>query len=261
MNGAAVLMVVACGGCTQAGGRTASVPSPLARQELRIAHGVAVELVWLPPGEFQMGSEPDEPDAGVDQRPKHLVKLTRGFWIGRYEITNRQYRCFRPEHRSAGLGGEKGDFNGDQQPVVCVSLDDARDFCRWVSERTGRKVRLPTEAEWEYACRAGTTTQFSFGDDPSRLDDYGWYAANSGGCSHPVGRKRANPWGLHDMHGNVAEWVSDVFAYYPGGPRVDPAGPPGQGQHFWRECSWSSQAYEARCAHRGDRGPSNHRAA
>lgn len=258
---AAGFVLVLAGCCTASQQGANRRPKPLDTMHLALPGGESIELVYLPPGVYRRGSDPHEPDAGVDQQPKHTVTLTRGFWIGRYEVTNKQYRLFRPDHVSYGIGGERGEFNADNQPVVCVSYHDAVAFCRWASEQTGRVVRLPTEAEWEYACRAGTTTQFSFGDDYALLDEYGWYAGNSGGHSHPVGLKKPNPWGLHDIHGNVAEWVSDVFAYYPPGPLVDPTGPAGDGPRFWRECSWSSQPYEARCAQRSERGPAEHKAA
>jgi formylglycine-generating enzyme required for sulfatase activity len=128
--------------------------------------------------------------------------------------------------------------------------DDVEAFIKWASEKTGKKLRLATEAEWEYASRAGSTGRYCFGDDPALLTEYGWYAGNSDWVTHPVGQKKPNRWGLYDMHGNVAEWVSDWYAYYPGGPQTDPTGPPAGGAHAWHECSWSSKPYECRCSQR-----------
>ena len=216
---------------------------------VRLPGGSAMRFVWCPPGKFVMGASPGDLYQGIDEKA-HEVTLTRGFWLGKFEVANREFRQFRPAHRSWGVGGEKGEFNHDDQPVVCVDLADAEAFCRWLSQQTGRAFRLPTEAEWEYACRAGSTNRYCFGNDTNTLSDYGWYSANSGWVSHPIGLKKSNAWGLHDMHGNVAEWVSDWYGYYPGGPQTDPKGPPSGSQHCWRECSWSSKAFEARCSQR-----------
>jgi hypothetical protein len=208
-----------------------------------------MRLVWVPPGQFLMGAPVHEPDREMDE-VQHQVTLTRGFWLGKFEVSNREFRAFRPAHRSWGMQGEKGEFNGDQQPVVCVDAADAKAFCRWAAQQTGRPIRLPTEAEWEYACRAGSTNAYGFGDDRRQWGDYAWIAANSGGHTQPVGLKKPNAWGLHDMHGNVAEWVHDFYTYYPGGPQTDPKGPAQSKSHAWRECSWSSQPFECRCATR-----------
>ncbi len=133
---------------------------------------------------------------------------------------------------------QKGDH-----PVVCISWPDAMAFCEWLSKRDGRTYRLPTEAEWEYACRAGTTTAYSFGDDESDVKGYGWYAGNSRGTTHPVGAKRPNPWGLFDLHGNVAEWCMDWYGTYPRSTLTDPSGPDRGSGRIIRGGSWADDLH------------------
>jgi formylglycine-generating enzyme required for sulfatase activity len=232
-----------------ASGAAGPAGRPGDEMRVELPGGLALRFVWVPPGRFVMGAPAGEPDREIDEA-QHEVTLTRGFWLGKFEVSNREFRAFRPGHRSWGMQGEKGEFDGDDQPAVCLDAADADAFCRWAAAGTGRPIRLPTEAEWEYACRAGSTGAYCFGDDRSLLGQYAWIAANSDGHTHPVGRKKPNAWGLHDMHGNVAEWVNDLYAYYPGGPQTDPRGPERSGHHAWRECSWSSQPFECRCATR-----------
>jgi formylglycine-generating enzyme required for sulfatase activity len=233
--------------CQSAGVHGSGRPDTGDETSIDLPGGIPVRFVYVRGGTFMMGAPADEPDREVDEN-YHQVTLTKDFWCGKFEITNRQFRAFRPDHKSWGIDGEKGEFNGDDQPVVCVDIYDAQAFVKWAAEKTGRKIRLLTEAEWEYACRAGSTGQYCFGNDRSQLGDYCWYTPNSGGQSHPVGTKKPNAWGIHDMHGNVAEWVNDWYGGVPTFPVVDPVGPPTSGDHCWRECSWSSQAFEARCA-------------
>ena len=194
--------------------------------QLDLGGGAVVELVRVPPGEFQMGSPEGESERQACDGPVHRVRITRPFYMGRCEVTNAQYRRFRPDHHS-------GHLDGDEQPALWVSWHDADAFCRWLSAKTGRCVCLPTEAEWEYACRAGTNTRFHSGDringhkTSPDLVKAGWYGANSGGRSRPVGQLAANAFGLHDMHGNAWEWCEDWFAadYYRNSPEADPPGP------------------------------------
>ncbi len=139
--------------------------------------------------------------------PPHDVTVSE-FWIGKYEVTNEQFRRFRTGH----------DGRADL-PAVAVSWSEAKAFCESLSGN------LPTEAQWEYAARAGTQTLWSFGDDKKKLGEYAWYGEGFSGNPHPVGQKKANPWGLHDMHGNVNEWVADWYGSFSGDPLIDPTGP------------------------------------
>jgi formylglycine-generating enzyme required for sulfatase activity len=182
---------------------------------------------WIPPGAFTMGSPASEQDRHSDEGPQTRVTITRGFWMGRYEVPQAEYQAL--------MGSNPSFFTGDlNRPVEQVSWYDAANDCAKLTgaQRAagrlpgGNVYRLPTEAEWEYACRAGTTTRFSYGDDPgySQLGNYAWYDANSGGTTHAVGLKQPNPWGLYDMHGNVCEWcLESYWAYvYPPGSLFDP---------------------------------------
>ena len=151
-------------------------------------------------------------------------------------------------------------FLGPQNPVENVSWTDAVEFCRKLSampaEKTaGHVYRLPTEAEWEYACRSGTTTAYGFGDDASRLGDYGWFDGNSDSSTHPVGEKKPNAWGLYDMHGNVWEWCQDWYGDYPSGSATDPTGATSGSYRVIRGGSWSNDARYCRSAYRSWRTP------
>jgi formylglycine-generating enzyme required for sulfatase activity len=161
-----------------------------------------IAYVALYGGEFTMGTE----RFGPEERPAHQVRIS-AFTIGRYPITNAEYARFLELNPGQTIPAfwTSSQFNDPRQPVVGVSWDEAQAFCRWAG------ARLPTEAEWEYACRAGTTTTYYFGNDPKDLGAFGWFVENSGGHTHPVGEKKPNPWGLHDLHGNVWEWCEDAW--------------------------------------------------
>ena len=163
-------------------------------------------MVAAPAGEFHMGSAPGVGVNGwvanADEQPQHRVVLP-AFAIGKFEVTQAEW---------AAVMGPAPSFNrGASLPVETVSWDDAQAFIARLNAKTGKAYRLPTEAEWEYAARAGTTTAYSFGDDPGKLDVHAWYSDNSGKKAHPVGEKAPNRFGLHDMHGNVWEWVQDCY--------------------------------------------------
>jgi len=166
---------------------------------------IGMEFVLIPAGEFVMGSPLDEEGRDSDEGPVHHVTIKNPFYMGIYEVTQKQWREI--------MGDNPSYFTGyDNLPVEQVSWDDVQEFIKKLNEKEGtNKYRLPSEAEWEYAARAGTTTRYSFGDLESKLGDYAWYGDNSGGKTHPVGQKKPNSWGLYDMHGNVWEWVQDCF--------------------------------------------------
>ncbi|MCA2655341.1 SUMF1/EgtB/PvdO family nonheme iron enzyme [Microcystis sp. M061S2] len=171
-----------------------------------LPNGITLEMVSLPAGQFLMGSPDYE-----SKKPPHQVKVN-SFAIGKYPVTQAQYE--------AVMGTNPSKFqNNPQNPVEKVSWNDAQAFCQKLSQITGKTYRLPTEAEWEYACRAGTTTRYYFGDDANQLGDYAWHKGNSQAKTHPVGQKKPNAWGLYDMIGNVFEWCEDNSAYnYIGAP-------------------------------------------
>ncbi len=192
------------------------------------------KMLPIPGGQFMMGSPSTEKDRLADEGPQHLVKI-EPFWMAKCETTWNEYNAFRlkidiqqrkkedivpsqneiiadaitrpsKEYRDMSYG-----MGIDGFPAVNMTQYAAKTYCKWLSAITGDYYRLPTEAEWEYACRAGTTTAYSFGDDPSKLDQYAWHYTNSGEQYRKVGKKKPNPWGLHDMHGNVAEWCLDQY--------------------------------------------------
>jgi formylglycine-generating enzyme required for sulfatase activity len=206
-----------------------------------------VELVELPEGTFRMGSPNDE--GFLYERPQHEVTVS-SFWMGRYEVTHGQYRLYLQANPKAPKPYERMDSGPADKPVIGVSWDDANAFARWAG------ARLPTEAEWEYACRAGTE-ESRYGE----LDAIAWYDKNSKNQAHPVGMKQPNAWGLHDMLGNVWEWCSDWHGPYHPVPVTDPSGPTMGSERVFRGGAWGSGARRARAAGReryvpGDRGVS-----
>lgn len=200
-----------------------------------------MKFVWIPPGEFMMGSPEDEPGRDHDEN-QHKVIITEGFFMQRTPVTQGQWKTV--------MGNNPSYFDeyGDDYPVERVSWDDAQEFIKKLSRMDGRQYRLPTEAEWEYACRAGTTTPFWTGDSDADLAQAGWYGGNSGKKTHPVGRKEPNAFGLYDMHGNVWEWCSDWFGDYPADSVTDPIGPSTGYNRVLRGGGWLSDAGYCRSA-------------
>lgn len=194
---------------------------------LDLGNGIKMDFVYIKPGKFTMGGTNSKGSkyTGVNV-PKHEVTITKGFYMGKYEVTQAQFEAIMDWNPS-----DKKQRNPDA-PVDTVSEPIAFQFCKMVARKTGKPVRLPTEAEWEYASRAGSDTPWFFGSDPSQLGDYAWCKSNSGGKTHPVGQKKPNPWGLYDIYGNVCERVSDRYSadYYAKSPKQDPTGYP-QGKH------------------------------
>jgi formylglycine-generating enzyme required for sulfatase activity len=193
---------------------------------VQITNSLGMKLNLIPPGEFTMGSPESEENRGVDET-QHQVKITKPFYLSVHEVTQAQYERVMDDNPSRSKDAAK--------PAETVSWDDAVEFCRELTKKEGVEYRLPTEAEWEYACRAGMTTTYSFGDDRSRLGEYAWYNGNrtnpnallSNDTPHPVGELKPNAWGLFDMHGNVKEWCQDRYGNYEGLGVVgrDPTGP------------------------------------
>ena len=199
-------------------------------------------MILVQGGSFLMGSPEGEKGRFADER-QHLVQV-EDFCLGKHPVTNAEYRRFKPDHDS-------GDgFNGDDQPVVQVNWHDATAYAAWLSQEKGEKYRLPTEAEWEYACRAGTTTRYFFGDEEKRLGEFAWFDANSGDQTRPVGQKRPNPWGLCDMLGNVWEWTSSGYDPNYGGAETRCADIGDQKLRVLRGGSWSNYTWLARSADR-----------
>ena len=204
-----------------------------------------ITFIEIPAGKFQMSED-----------PSHLVRLTQPFWLAKYPVTNSQYELFL---KSTSARAKKNQpeywddrrFNQPEQPVVGVSWDDAQAYCQWAG------CRLPTEAEWEYACRAGSEQAYCFGDDRRLLREYAWFEANSNGQTQPVGTKKPNAWGLHDMHGNVWEWCQDWYGEYPTEVAVDPLGPTQGSNRVIRGGSWDCAAAYCRAANRGRIEPSD----
>jgi len=213
-------------------------------------------MVWIRPGTFVMGSPPDEKDRDLDEDPLTQVTFPSGFWMGKFEVTQEEYERI--------VGTNPSWFKGDpSRPVDQVSWEDAVAYCARLTQTEfaagrlplGYVYRLPTEAEFEYACRAGTTTRYSHGDDLdySQLADYAWYAANGSGTTHPVGGKNPNLFGLHDMYGNVWEWCLDWYRdTYPGGSTVKPTGPVLGVSRVFRGGGWDYRASSCRSAYRNN---------
>jgi len=192
--------------------------------------GVKMELALIPTGTFTMGAD----DGSDDQKPPHPVTISKPFHIGKHEVTQKQWQ--------AVMGENPSRFKGDGLPVENVSWEDCQRFCRKLSAKTGQTVRLPTEAEWEYACRAGSTGRYCSGDSKDGLEEYAWYDMNSALATHPVGQKRPNAWGLHDMHGNVWEWCANWDGKYAAEAATDPAGPSSGALRILRGGAWTCDA-------------------
>ena len=188
--------------------------------------GTTMDFVWIEPGTFVMGSPETEEGRAEDEGPQHEVTISRGFWLGKYEVPQQQWEAVAKTRPWEGK--EQVQVSPDN-PAVYISWEDVHDFINRLNRTRSTTIyRLPTEAEWEYAARAGTTTRWSFGDEEAQLGEYAWYKENTvvvgEKYAHAVGQKKPNPWGLYDMHGNVYEWVQDGFEWYTSDRRVDPIG-------------------------------------
>jgi formylglycine-generating enzyme required for sulfatase activity len=222
-----------------------------------LTNSIGMKLVLVPKGTFTMGSpiEEDSYDEEDTYHHEHEVTLTQDYYLGMTQVTQGQYERVMGENPSYFQGDRVEDRDSSEFPVERVSWEDAVAFCQKLSalpeeKAAGRVYRLPTEAEWEYACRAGSDTAYCFGNDEELLSDYAWYDDNSDGRPHPVGEKKANAWGLYDMHGNVWEWCSDWYDEYPEGAVSDPSGPTEGSGRVFRGGSWLSGAAYCRSAYR-----------
>jgi formylglycine-generating enzyme required for sulfatase activity len=231
-------------------------------QDIDLGNGVKMALVLIPAGEFLMGSPPTtspeqvqkayggEPEWYSREFPQRRVKLTQPFWLGKTEVTQAQWQ--------AVMGVNPSHFKDKpQHPVESVSWDDCQGFLQKLSAKLRRPFRLPTEAEWEYACRAGAAAELYFGDGLAALAQHAWCAENAGASTQPVGQTKANAWGLHDMAGNAWEWCEDWFAPYEKVPQTDPRGLEGGGARVLRGGSWDHPAAACRSAYRYSNGPAN----
>lgn len=229
-------------------------PSSIAAQPAlnRTIDDLKLELIWIEPGTFTMGSPPDEPGRNRAEGPQTIVTLTKGFWLGKTPVTQAQYEAFTGKTPSAFKQA------GKDAPVETVSWLDAIKFCAELNDREraagrlpdGYEYSLPTEAQWEYACRAGTKETYT-GD----VTATSWYDSNSGGTTHPVAQLQSNPWGLFDMTGNVLQWCYDWYGDYPGDAITDPTGPETGHYRMARGGSWRTNSNVCRSAARGGGSP------
>jgi len=207
--------------------------------------GVKMEFVLIRPGSFQMGSE----NGDTDEKPVHKVTITKPFYMGKYEVTQEQWKAVMGAYEESDHPRSRGEgVNAARCPAESVSWEECQPFLHKLGEKVpAHKFRLPAEAEWEYACRAGSSAEYCYGDDVAGLAEYAWYAGNSGSKVHPVGEKKPNAWGLHDMYGNVWEWCADVY-----GPYQDEgsAGKTGAQGHVLRGGSCGHEASFCRSAFR-----------
>ena len=226
-----------------------------------IVNSIGMVLVPIPAGEFQMGSPPsDKPERNHQARLQHLVTMTQPYYLGSFEVTQQQYEDVMGERP---WEGQPLAEEGSLYAATYVSWEDATEFCKKLSDQEGVTYRLPTEAEWEYACRAGTDTTYSFGDDGGELGAYAWIHGNAYAegqqYAHMVGQKLPNAWGLYDMHGNVWEWCGDWFAHYSTEEATDPTGP-AEGRHrVWRGGGFQDHPGTVRCAIRNSEGRAGYR--
>jgi len=229
-------------------------------ETIMLRGGVALVMVWVPAGSFMMGRNPGEADSTPSEDPRHLVTISSAFWMSKYEVTKAQWKAVM---RSEPWSGQPNVLDEDNSPAVYISWDDAQAFLTQANTQTGLAFRLPTEAEWEYACRAGTTTRFYWGDDLAYTvgDDYAWWRYNTVDVGqeyvHLVGQKLPNAWGLCDMSGNALEWCQDWYGNYSSGDAVDPQGPLTGTWRIMRGGSVAFEGFTCRSANRTQGQPSS----
>ncbi len=217
--------------------------------KLSIKPNLDIDFSWVPAGEFMMGTAENEQWHEQEESPKHLVSFDKGFYIGKYSVTAEQWNAIMADSRQ---------FENLNTPVVMVDWYQARDFAEKLTARIdGWKFSLPTEAQWEYACRAGSDTLFSNGNTEEDLAKTAWYVANSGGRAHCVGGKEPNKWGLYDMIGNVFEWCNDWEGGYSSQPQNSPTGAAGGEKKILRGGCFKCPPQFCRSANRYSALPDN----
>src|SRR5262249_44671931 len=232
-----------------------SAPPPPTALEPSFTNSIGIEFLLIPAGTFMMGSPDSDAEALDEEKPAHRVTITQPFYLGKYPLTQAQWEAVMGNNPSL----LKGNPN---HPVENVSWDDVHAFLHNLNAREGSgDYRLPTEAEWEYACRAGSADTYCFGNNVNQLGEYAWYEENASGQSHPVGQLKPNVWGLYDMHGNVYEWVHDWYetTYYQSRPARDPSGPSWGSDRVNRGGCWGHNAWGCRSARRGRLTPDSRR--
>jgi formylglycine-generating enzyme required for sulfatase activity len=214
-------------------------------------NSIGMEFVKIPAGESMMGSLSNESGRYDDESPVHKITIKKPFYLGKFEVTQKQWNKV--------MGSNHSSFMGENLPAENLSWNDVQKFVEKLNHMEGTdKYHLPSENEWEYACRAGTTTRYYFGDDEPKLEDYAWYINNSAGSTHAVGQKKPNPWSLYDMHGNVAEWCQDNYNHhnysynlnYSGASLDGGAWEDGSNIRIFRGGSWSDYARNCRSSNR-----------
>lgn len=226
---------------------------PPREHRVTLAESVVMPFVWIAPGSFWRGSEASEIGRDRDEGPRHEVTLTRGFYFGIYEVTQAQWQAVMGENPAVFKRGT----DAPQRPVESVSWEDCQRFIAKLGVLGLGKFRLPTEAEWEHAARAGTTTRYPWGDDLKEVETHAhsWANSRSYAVTHPVGTKRPNGWGLFDMHGGVWEWCSDWYGPYSDGAQRDPTGPASGRERVFRGGSWFDFPVSLRSANRHRHAP------
>ncbi len=227
------------GGWRVVGGNTAAGPEGL--QPGTTKQFAGIDFVWIPPGRFRMGSFRHELGHEDDEQA-HVTVLSKGFWLGKFEVTQAQWKTV--------MNNNPSHFPDDTAPVENVSWEDCQAFIDKLNKTAEPGFRLPTEAEWEFACRAGSADAYACGNDATILPAHGWFKDNSRETTHGVGTKTANAWGLYDMHGNVWEWCADFYGPYPWGRVTDPVGPATGERHVLRGGAWTAPAQDCRSARR-----------